>query len=60
MISHHQEKPWLEDRVIVISGDVANPETQEIIDRMGMPYLVKPFDLDELLGLVVEVCSQTG
>ena len=47
-----KNRPHLAERVTVISGDLANPQTAEIIERMGQPYLVKPFDLDELLEKV--------
>jgi len=47
-----KNRPALADQVIVISGDIANPDTVEILKRMGRPFLPKPFDLDELLQLV--------
>ncbi len=47
-----ENRPALADRVIVISGDSANPETAQILARMGKPFLLKPFDLDELLRIV--------
>lgn len=47
-----KHRPLLASRVTVISGDFANPETGEILDRIGQPFLLKPFDLRELLALV--------
>ena len=47
-----KNRPELANRVIVISGDMANPETVEILERMDRPFLLKPFDLDELLQIV--------
>jgi DNA-binding response OmpR family regulator len=37
-------------RVTVISGDLANPQTIEILERIGQPYLLKPFKTHELLA----------
>jgi CheY-like chemotaxis protein len=50
-----KNRPELADRVIVISGDIANPDTVEILERMGRPFLLKPFDLDDLLRVVDSV-----
>ncbi|MFQ5745296.1 MAG: ATP-binding protein, partial [Acidobacteriota bacterium] len=47
-----KHRPELAERVIVISGDVANPDTPQTIERMGRPFLLKPFDLDELEQLI--------
>jgi PAS domain S-box-containing protein len=55
-----KNRPALADRVIVISGDIANPQTVEILERMGRPFLLKPFDLDELLRVVDSLGDQDG
>ncbi len=47
-----KNRPALAEQVIVISGDIANPDTVEILERMDRPFLLKPFDLDDLLRIV--------
>jgi PAS domain S-box-containing protein len=47
-----KNRPALANRVIIISGDIANPDTVEILERIGRPFLLKPFDLDDLLQIV--------
>lgn len=50
----------LADRVVVITGDLASEETLEIVENMGRPFLVKPFDLDELLRLIEGVAQSSS
>jgi len=45
-----RNKPDLAKRVTVISGDLANPQTVEILERIGQPYLLKPFKTHELMA----------
>ncbi len=45
-----KNRPHLAVRVTVISGDLANPQTVEILERIGQPYLLKPFKTAELLA----------
>jgi CheY-like chemotaxis protein len=47
-----KNRPALAEQVIVISGDIANPDTVEILERMGRPFLLKPFALDDLLRII--------
>ena len=44
-----KNRPHMATRVTVISGDLANPRTVEILERIGQPYLLKPFKAHELL-----------
>ena len=44
-----KNKPHMASKVTVISGDLANPRTIEILERIGQPYLLKPFKTSELL-----------
>ena len=44
-----KNKPEMASKVTVISGDLANPQTVEILERIGQPYLLKPFKTAELL-----------
>jgi len=38
----------LSQRMIFITGDVANPETRKFLETTGNPYLEKPFNLEKL------------
>lgn len=38
----------LSQRMIFITGDVANPETRKFLETTGNPYLEKPFTLEKL------------
>ena len=45
-----KNRPHMATRVTIISGDLANPQTVEILERIGQPYLLKPFKTAELLA----------
>lgn len=45
-----RNRPEMATKVTVISGDLGNPQTVEILERMGQPYLLKPFKAHELLA----------
>jgi len=45
-----KNRPHLATKVTVISGDLGNPQTIEILERIGQPYLLKPFKAHELLA----------
>ena len=45
-----KNRPEMAAKVTVISGDLANPQTVEILERIGQPYLLKPFKTHELLA----------
>src|SRR5476649_1658814 len=38
-----QHRPELSPRIILISGDTANSETQALLARSGTPFIEKPF-----------------
>lgn len=40
------------NRVLFITGDTMRPRTLEFVERDGLPYLAKPFLVDELLQIV--------
>jgi CheY-like chemotaxis protein len=42
------ERPETLGRVLLVTGDAANPDARAFLARSGSPYLEKPFDLDEL------------
>lgn len=45
-------RPELRSRIILISGDTANSETQELLARSGTPCIEKPFRVQQLISVV--------
>ena len=45
-------RPELKARVILISGDTANSETQAFLARSGTPCIEKPFRVQQLMAAV--------
>jgi ActR/RegA family two-component response regulator len=40
--------PSYSNRVIFLTGDTSNPSTIQFLEREGLPYFAKPFDLDSV------------
>jgi DNA-binding NtrC family response regulator len=53
-----QRWPALLSRVIFITGDSLNPDTQSFLARVGAPALHKPFDLDDIHRIVREALER--
>lgn len=47
-----RHRPDMCSRLILISGDTANNETQELLASGGAPFIEKPFRLKQLLSIV--------
>jgi CheY-like chemotaxis protein len=47
-----RNKPELCTRIILISGDTANSDTQALLARSGTPCIEKPFRVHQLLTVV--------
>ena len=47
-----KHRPELKTRVILISGDTANSETQAFLARSGTPCIEKPFRVQQLISAV--------
>jgi CheY-like chemotaxis protein len=47
-----KNKPELKSRIILISGDTANTETQALLARSGTPCIEKPFRVQQLITIV--------
>lgn len=45
-------RPELCQRVILISGDTANSQTQTLLAGSGIPYIEKPFRVQQLISVV--------
>ncbi len=50
----------LAQRVIFITGDVANPETQSFLEKTGKPCIKKPFLQENVLATLREVLGKRG
>ncbi|HET9994140.1 MAG TPA: response regulator [Candidatus Acidoferrum sp.] len=47
-----KNKPELSSRIILISGDTANSDTQTFLARSGAPCIEKPFRVEQLISMV--------
>jgi signal transduction histidine kinase/CheY-like chemotaxis protein len=52
-------KPSLQQKVICITGDIISSRNKEFLDHTGIPFIAKPFGIDELVRLVNEVIGGT-
>jgi PAS domain S-box-containing protein len=50
-----QKHPALADRIIFVTGDVVNQETQSFLRVTGVPNLGKPFNLSSVKSVVAEL-----
>ncbi|MBI2890767.1 MAG: response regulator [Nitrospirae bacterium] len=44
--------PALAKRIVIVSGLSASEELRDFLSRSGLPHMTKPFNLDELKGMV--------
>jgi CheY-like chemotaxis protein len=47
-----KNRPELGSKIILISGDTANSETQGLLSRSGTPCIEKPFRVHQLMAVV--------
>jgi CheY-like chemotaxis protein len=47
-----QNRADLKDRLIFITGDIANEETAAMLQQTGVPHLEKPFLVQQLLEVI--------
>jgi len=52
--------PALRERVVFLTGDVLDPEKRAFIERAGLPFLTKPFDVEEVRQVVHQVLAGGG
>ena len=50
-----QHRPELASRLLFTTGDTANEETAAVLHKTGVPYLEKPFRVQQLISLVESV-----
>ncbi len=49
--------PAVAKRIIIITGDLPSPATQALLEGWKRRRIKKPFDVEELRGMVVEALS---
>jgi CheY-like chemotaxis protein len=55
-----QNRPDLADRIVFITGDIANDETVETLRKTGAPCVEKPFRVSQLLPVVEKTMGKPG
>jgi CheY-like chemotaxis protein len=51
-------RPELAERFVFLTGDTVNEDTQLFLKEHSCPHLSKPFELEEVVGVITEVLSQ--
>ncbi len=47
-----QERPELDNHIVIATGDVLSPATRALFDETGLPHIHKPFKLEQLSELL--------
>lgn len=55
-----REHPGMADRFVFTTGEIISKDFQAFADKNGIPVVLKPFDLDELVRTVRGRVSQAG
>jgi CheY-like chemotaxis protein len=50
-----KKKPEMARRIVFLTGDMVNEETQDFLKASGSPHLAKPFNLENVKRIVAEV-----
>jgi DNA-binding NtrC family response regulator len=48
-------RPELKQRMLFITGDTVNEETMKALQNTGVPYIEKPFRVQELINIVEKI-----
>jgi FixJ family two-component response regulator len=48
-------RPELKDRMLFITGDTVNENTMQALQSTGVPYIEKPFRVQELINIVERI-----
>lgn len=48
-------RPELKERMLFITGDTVNEETMKALQNTGVPYIEKPFRVQELINVVERI-----
>ena len=52
--------PELTSRIIFMTGDAVSEQTQNFFNMNHLPYLIKPFDVNELKLLILNILSENS
>jgi two-component system NtrC family sensor kinase len=55
-----QHRPELADRIVFITGDVANEETVETLRKTGAPCVEKPFRVQQFISVVEQTFGKSS
>ena len=55
-----KRNPALLDRLIFITGDTVNEETQSFLGQAGVSSLRKPFTFNEILNIISEISKKAS
>ena len=59
--AHLKEKsPELTSRIIFMTGDAISDKTQQFFEKNRLPYLIKPFDMNDLKTLILNIFSENN
>jgi DNA-binding NtrC family response regulator len=53
-------RPQLKDRMLFITGDTVNEDTMKALVRTGVPYIEKPFRVQELMVTVEKIFGKAS
>ena len=52
-------RPELRERMLFITGDTVNEDTMKALQSTGVPYIEKPFRVQELINIVEKIFGKT-
>ncbi|NOY78068.1 MAG: response regulator [Calditrichaeota bacterium] len=55
-----KKSPELVSRIIFMTGDAISDETQRFFKKNRLPYLIKPFDMNDLKTLILNIFSENN
>ena len=53
-------RPELKDKMLFITGDTVNEDTMKALVRTGVPYIEKPFRVQQLVGTVEKIFGKAA
>ena len=55
-----RKKPYMEKRMLFSTGDVLGGKAEALIKKIGENYIIKPYNMGELLRKVEGIISNEG
>ncbi len=53
-------RPELKDKMLFITGDIVNEDTLRALNETGVPYIEKPFRVQELMATVEKIFGKAN